>query len=186
MKQKLPLAVLLIALLVAASYFFISTRLNTPGNRDGSSVNGVGNYYECVSKGFPVEEIYPSVCYANGQTFVQDIGNEREKEDLIRIANPRPGQVVTSPLQITGEARGMWFFEADFPVYLLDVEGNQVAVGIATAEGEWMTEEFVNFSATIEFSAPSSKTGTLILSKSNASGLPELDDDLRVPVRFYE
>ena len=54
-----------------------------------------------------------------------------------------------------------------------------------------MTEEFVPFSTTLEFVSPYSssspefmKHGTLILKKANASGLPENDDALEVPVIF--
>lgn len=32
------------------------------------------------------------------------------KDDLIRLDSPRPSQVIKSPLTITGEARGYWFF----------------------------------------------------------------------------
>jgi spore germination protein GerM len=52
-----------------------------------------------------------------------------------------------------------------------------------TAE-EWMTEEYVPFEATLSFNPPQTETGTLILSKDNPSGLPEHDDELRIPVRF--
>ncbi|MFH1990480.1 MAG: hypothetical protein ABIJ19_01330, partial [Patescibacteria group bacterium] len=33
------------------------------------------------------------------------------KDDLIRLDTPRPNQAIQSPLVITGEARGTWFFE---------------------------------------------------------------------------
>ena len=114
-----------------------------------------------------------------------DIGNEPDKADLIRLTTPRPNQAITSPLTITGEARGTWYFEASFPVVLTDWDGRIIAQGIATAQGEWMTAEFVPFVAilafTVDKSAYSNK-GTLILRKDNPSGLPEHDDALEVPV----
>ncbi len=54
------------------------------------------------------------------RVLTEDIGNAREKSDLIRLSSPRPGEVVTSPLTIRGEARGYWFFEASFPVEFVD------------------------------------------------------------------
>lgn len=39
--------------------------------------------------------------------------------DQIIVTDPIPDQLITSPLIITGEARGTWFFEATFPVSLL-------------------------------------------------------------------
>lgn len=109
----------------------------------------------------------------------------REHADLIRLASPTPYQVIESPLEITGRARGAWYFEASFPVVLVNWDGLIIAEGYATAEGEWMTEEFVPFSGTLEFETPDyGERGALILQKHNASGLPEHDDALEVPVRF--
>lgn len=112
---------------------------------------------------------------------------------LIRVANPKPGEVVTSPLAITGEAKGFWFFEANFPIFLTDWDGLIIAQHYAEAIGEWMTTEFVPFRAVLEFTPPFGEgedvpefmtRGTLILGKSNASGLPEHDDAIEIPVRF--
>ena len=105
-------------------------------------------------------------------------------EDLIQVEAPLEGASVTSPLQISGKARGTWFFEGDFPVRLLDAEGNELAVAIATAQGEWMTEEWVDFKATMEFEAPASGTGVLVFEKSNPSDMRELDREHRVQVSF--
>ncbi len=112
-------------------------------------------------------------------------GNEVEKANLIKITNPRPNQEITSPVVITGEARGNWFFEASFPVVLTDSNGAVVAQGIAQAKGDWMTENFVPFEATLTFQKPTgSNKGTLTLKKDNPSGLPANDDSLLVPVVF--
>jgi len=111
--------------------------------------------------------------------------NELEKSELIRVSTPRPDELVQSPLIIEGEARGFWFFEADFPVVLVDWDGLIIAEGIARAKGEWMTEDFVPFEAKIEFEKPTVKNnGTLILRKDNPSGLPEHDDALEIPILF--
>jgi hypothetical protein len=107
-----------------------------------------------------------------------------EKPGLLRLSEPQSGVIVTSPLVVRGEARGSWYFEATFPVRLLDGNGSTLAEGYAQAEGEWMTESFVPFSAELKFEPPASNEGVLVLEKANASGLPEHADSLRVPVRF--
>ncbi|MFW6039844.1 MAG: Gmad2 immunoglobulin-like domain-containing protein [Gemmatimonadota bacterium] len=108
-----------------------------------------------------------------------------EHADLVRLASPAPYQVIESPLEITGRARGPWYFEASFPVVLVNWDGLIIAEGYVTAEGDWMTEDFVPFSGTLEFEAPDfDERGTLILQKHNASSRRELDDALEVPVRF--
>ena len=119
------------------------------------------------------------------QPVVEDSGNAAQKADLIRLASPLPNATVQSPLTITGEARGYWFFEASFPVVLVDWDGRILAQGIATAKDEWMTEEFVPFEATLTFTADPnaySNRGALILQKDNPSGLPQNDDALEIPV----
>lgn len=106
-------------------------------------------------------------------------------EDIIILNSPQPQTTVTSPLLITGTARGPWFFEASFPVFLLDANGNIIGQGVAQAESDWMTNDFVPFSATITFTADTQiigDAGTLVLQKDNPSGLPENDDMLSVPV----
>ena len=108
-----------------------------------------------------------------------------EIEKPIRVTTPTPHAEITSPLLITGEARGPWFFEASFPVVLTDWDGLIITQGFATAQDDWMTEDFVPFTVTLEFEKPDyGKNGTLILQKDNPSGLPENDDALEIPVVF--
>lgn len=145
----------------------------------------ITSFDECVATGAPVMESYPRQCRYNNKTFVEDIGNELDKSDLIIINNPRPNQTVSSPILINGEARGNWFFEASFPIFLTDWDGRIIAEGYATAKSDWMTTEFVPFEATLEFSIDKdiySNKGTLILKKDNPSGLSEFDDALEIPV----
>lgn len=110
--------------------------------------------------------------------------NVASKADLIRVTSPRLNTQVASPMLVQGEARGTWFFEATFPVTLLAEDGTVLTETYATALGDWMTEDFVPFEATVPYSAGTATSGTLVLKKANASGLPEFDDELRVPVRF--
>jgi hypothetical protein len=104
--------------------------------------------------------------------------------DLIHVTQPRQNAVVRSPLAVSGEARGTWYFEASFPVILVSANGDTLAVKPAQAQGEWMTENFVPFTVTLDFTAPATPEGTLILKKDNPSGLPEHDAEIRIPVRF--
>jgi len=108
-----------------------------------------------------------------------------EENPLIRLDSPRAGETIQSPLLIKGEARGNWFFEATFPIVLTDWDGLIIAQSYATSDGEWMTENFVPFYATLEFKKPDyGGNGFLILQKSNPSGLPEHDDALEIPIKF--
>lgn len=151
----------------------------------GGGKNIITSFDECAAAGYPILESYPERCITpQGQNFVQDIGNELTKADLIKVDSPRPNQAITSPLIITGQARGNWFFEASFPVKLLDANGQIIASGIAQAKTDWMTENFVPFTAELTFSNPTTGRGNLILIKDNPSNLPQNDDALRIPISF--
>lgn len=107
-------------------------------------------------------------------------------EDLIVVENPGPGTTITSPLTVTGQARGAWYFEATFPLVLTDWDGRIIAEGYAEAQSDWMTEGFVPFEGTLTFTPDTgvSNRGTVILQKANASGLPEHDAAVELPVEF--
>ncbi|MFA5934491.1 MAG: Gmad2 immunoglobulin-like domain-containing protein [Candidatus Paceibacterota bacterium] len=101
----------------------------------------------------------------------------------IIVLYPREGQEVGSPIKISGKARGFWFFEGSFPIQLVDLNGSIIASGIATSSGEWMTEDFVDFSSEIEFVKPTStKNVLLVLMKDNPSDNPDLDQSILIPV----
>ena len=100
------------------------------------------------------------------------------------ITSPQPRQAVSTPLTVTGKARGNWFFEANAVLRLLDAEQREIASGTVQALGDWMTDEFVAFEGQIRFLAPASDTGTLVFQNDNPSGLSENQKEFRVPVRF--
>ncbi len=109
------------------------------------------------------------------------------KADKIVLTVPAPYERISSPVTITGKARGPWFFEASFPIMVVNWDGLIIGEGIATADGDWMTTEFVPFTATVTFTADPdaySDRGAIILQRDNPSGLPENDDALEVPVIF--
>jgi len=102
----------------------------------------------------------------------------------VRLTSPRPGDLVTSPLVVRGEAR-RWYFEGSFPFSLYDGDGNALAHKYVTAQGDWMTTEFVPFEGSVEFTPPATGgLGLLVLRKDNPSDQRELDDSLVVSVRF--
>ncbi|MCB9802663.1 hypothetical protein H6761_01410 [Candidatus Nomurabacteria bacterium] len=151
----------------------------------------IANFIECEAAGFPIMESHPRQCRANNETFVEILKDqilnkaEQEKFNLIRLDSVHADDYITSPLTISGQARGTWFFESSFPVSLVNWDGLIIAQGIAQAKGDWMTEDFVPFTVNLEFSKPDYKNnGALIFQKDNPSGLPEHDDALEIPIYF--
>ncbi|MDP3963974.1 MAG: Gmad2 immunoglobulin-like domain-containing protein [bacterium] len=145
-------------------------------------VGAADGFERCQSLGFPVAESYPRQCHAGEKIFTEAL--KPVSTDMIRIAEPLPGALVQSPLLVRGEARGLWYFEASFPVRLRDADGNEIGLIPAQATSDWMTTEFVPFEASLSFDPPLSRTGLLLLEKDNPSGLPEYDDSVSVPIRF--
>ncbi len=173
-RSTIIFAVIIVGL--AILYFAISSR---------GSHSIVSDFDQCVLAGYSVMESYPARCATpDGKTFVQDIGNELEKTNLIRVTNPRPHQTVNTPFLVQGEARGFWYFEATFPVKLIDEEDNMIWQHYAQAQGEWMTEDFVPFEVLVDADVSGFKKGFLILEKSNPSDLSEYADELRIPLNL--
>jgi Immunoglobulin-like domain of bacterial spore germination len=113
------------------------------------------------------------------------------KADLLKVTSPTGMSVVTTPLKLSGEARGGWFFEAVAPVSIVNWDGLIIAEGYVTATGDWMTSEFVPFTGELAFVSPYKegdpdfmKRGSIIFKKDNPSGLPENDDALEIPILF--
>lgn len=146
----------------------------------------VNSFLECLRAGYDIEQNDPPQCQsADGQIFIGDNTKALAKANLIRLQSPRPYQKVTSPLSVEGEAKGNWFFEASFPIVMTDWDGVIIGQGLATAQGDWMTTDFVKFKATIKFDKPTVyNNGTLILKKDNPSGLAQNDDALEIPLIF--
>lgn len=164
-------------------------------NANKDTVRAVNNFEECAVANYPIMESDPRQCITpDGRIFVEekrgetptttDRGNIDAKKDLIRVANIEPNQIIKSPLTVKGEARGTWYFEASFPVKLLDANGKVLIQAPAQAQGEWMTNDFVPFEIKLTFAKPTTATGVLVLEKDNPSGLPEHADELRIPVKF--
>lgn len=173
--RNLLIGVLVLGALIAIALFVLPKQ----------TVSVVQNYDECVAAGNAVQESYPPVCVTkDGQSFTQNIGNEMEYADSIQVNNPRPNQVVVSPLEISGQARGTWYFEANFSAELMDSNGKVIGSAVVTAQSDWMTEDFVPFLAELIFDASTTETGTLVIKNANPSGLPQNDKTLNIPVNF--
>ncbi len=155
----------------------------------------ITSFEECVAAGYLIVETDPARCTtADGQTFTQSVDEPdevpEEEEDplentMIIVDTPLMNATVSSPLHVEGQARGNWYFEASFPVELRDSANNILIAGIAQAQSDWMTTNFVPFEVDLIFTSPGvGTTGTLILRKDNPSGEPQFDDELVIPVIF--
>lgn len=168
-KEKMRLNILIFCLFVA-----ISCKHQT-GNKMPSSENKSENLDSKKTHNSEGKE---------GQPENKSYQNKKDISNLIIVENPLPNMEVTSPLKISGKARGYWYFEADAPIVLLDKDGKKLAESYIKATGNWMTEDFVDFSGSIEFDAPDDEGGYLLFKRANPSDNPENDREFKIPVLF--
>jgi hypothetical protein len=93
----------------------------------------------------------------------------------IEVELPTVEGVTGKEFGIIGKARGPWFFEGTFPLEVQGADGGVLAVGYATALGEWMTEDFVRFVSEVKVPDTYSGPATVVLKKENPSGEPQRD-----------
>lgn len=102
--------------------------------------------------------------------------------DKVKVSAPESGATVGQSFAVTGEAPGTWYFEASFPIEVLDATGAVIAQTHADALSDWMTAEQVAFSATTTIATEYHGAATLVLHKDNPSGLPEHEDSIQIPI----
>lgn len=158
--MKSFLAAIGVVVLITGAWYFTSHTAEAPEVGTGEPKA------ESQEKPAPV----PMVVYDNATS------------DLIIVDFPTPGAIVGHAFTVTGVARGQWYFEADFPIEVRSAQGDTLLMLPATAQGEWMTTEFVPFTAPLTIAATYSGPATLILHNHNASGLPEHERSLTIPI----
>jgi hypothetical protein len=100
----------------------------------------------------------------------------------IEVSAPLSGDTVSNPLIVEGQAIGNWFFEASFPIELVDDQGKILGQSFVQAQSDWMTENFVPFKGEISYQAAATTTGKLVLKNDNPSGLAQNDKKIEIPV----
>lgn len=191
MKKDILIAVLLLIVLVGVSIYFIQ--------RKPTSVTEITTFEECAAAGNPVMESFPRQCVTAGKTFVEGVSSgvgsstesmadqegvtyDNATGDLIHITLPFPGATTGSDFMVRGLARGLWYFEASFPVEVVTGDGTVVAQAVAQAQGDWMTTNFVPFTATMTLPKTFTGSAYLVLKKDNPSGLPEKEAYASFPI----
>lgn len=108
----------------------------------------------------------------------------KDAENLIVIEYPKPYEKLENPLLIRGKARGYFFFEAAFPIKIVDENGNVLMEDYIETKENWMTENFVSFEKYINLNFGKIKRGFIIFEKANPSGLKENQFEISIPVYF--
>lgn len=172
MDNKKFVQIVVLAVLAGLALFVIPRKQQLARITDFQSCEAAGG---TLVDGEPVKCISP-----DGRTFEEAEHSEPE----VIVDQPEYGVLVTSPLHVSGKARGFWFFEANIPVTLKDQDGKILAQKGFMATDNWMTEDYVPFEGDLTFETPETDYGVLIINKDNPSGDPDKDASYAVPVRF--
>ncbi len=154
------MAVLAVIIVILAYFVFVTP---TPGAATGTAT------------GATTTENGTATGTATGTTTTQPLSKR------VVVTAPARNATVEKTFVVSGNAPGPWYFEASFPIKVLDKDGNVLMNTHADAQGDWMTTEQVTFTATITI-ANYSGPATLVLMKDNPSGLPEHDDSIEMPI----
>lgn len=137
-----------------------------------------------------IKSIQDPIVRSPGETNITNLNPDNIsslKHDMVVVNSPYPGEKISSPLSVSGTARGGWFFEGSFPIDITDFEGNIIAQKYATAQDDWMVGRNVEvpFLGSIDFEVPEGVSrGYVIFHKDNPSDKRELDDSFSIPVIF--
>lgn len=158
-------------------------------SRNVMPVVAITSFTECEKAGYPIMESYPRQCKTtDGKTYIEQIAIKatysNATKDLIVVDSPLPGQSVTKTFSVTGKARGTWYFEASFPIKVVDRDGTILFSAPAQAQGDWMTEDFAPFKVDITLKSTYTGEATLILNKDNPSGLSEKEASVSIPIKI--
>jgi len=101
------------------------------------------------------------------------------EEGEVVIQSPLPKEFVSSPLVIQGNAKRGWFFEGEIDIELVDANGKVVKRWFGRA----LAAKRFPFRAEVEFSAPSTNAGELVIFKETEVGVRT---EYHLPIRFHE
>jgi hypothetical protein len=158
----------------------------------------INSFDTCVLLNNKILESYPARCIADGKSYTEKICVKNTNNQClvtkefnstkgvsVKIYNWTDNKTISSPLVIMGEVPGNWSFEAQFSIEIVDNNKNIILQSPATLQSDWMTDNYVPFTATLDFAVPAGvESGYIVLQKSNPSDLTENADSVEIPVKF--
>lgn len=191
MKKKKQFILIFLVIIILAAVISLELNVYFKKNSNPSTATTtplvILSFIDCELAGYPIMESYPRKCKtADGKIYTEELKEKityiNATSDLIMVTSPYAGSVTDKEFFIKGKARGGWYFEASFPVQILDKDGGVLVSTQAEAQGDWMTSEFVPFTARITIPKKYTGVATVVLKKDNPSGLPEKDASISFKV----
>ncbi len=131
------------------------------------SLNGDKNSVEIIDKTMPPLENKEMI--------------KGNKDDLVSFSIS-PNSKVINILSFRGIVKGGYFFEGNILINVLDSNNKKIIQSNAIATTEWMTSDPVEFEGYLDFSNAPKGKAYIEIHNDNASGLPENDKSILVPI----
>lgn len=106
---------------------------------------------------------------------------EGNRQDLVSFS-VKPGDKVSGVLAYEGVIQGAYFFEANILINILDKNKNVLKADHTMATTDWMTAGPVSFGGIIDLTGLPKGEAYFEIHNDNASGLPEHDKFIRIPI----
>ncbi|QQR50411.1 hypothetical protein IPF86_00615 [Candidatus Nomurabacteria bacterium] len=164
MKTKnLIILVVVIILLLALLFIVKNVPVRAPVGPDGETQT-IGNTDEPDYQPVPLEVS----------------GN---KDDLV-FSSIKPGDSIGGEVILLATVQGAYFFEGNIGITIEDTAGNILKQTHGMAITEWMTIGPVTFTSALDLIGIAPGPGYIVIRADNASGLPEHDKSIKIPVVF--
>lgn len=104
------------------------------------------------------------------------------KDDLVYLSIVPGAKMPQQVISYRGSIKNAYFFEANILINILDINKNVLNSSNAMATTDWMTIEPVEFEGNIDFAGLPSGPAYFEIHNDNASGLPENDKSVLIPI----
>ncbi len=110
---------------------------------------------------------------------------DKENLEMFSVA-PNTEFKTGTKIEAFGTIKGGYFFEGNILVNILDSNKIILKAGHGTAISDWMTVGSVTFNTTIDFAGIPSGEAYIEIHNDNASGEPENDKSILIPIFISE
>lgn len=163
-------------MVIAISIMFKNKETYLPGFGKNQINDDWKQYPLDTTPGYPCD-LDGSLCFSDLE-IQQIIGN---KEDIIGFSI-KPNVKVHGILSYRGSIKGGYFFEGNILINILDANKKVLKKSNAVAKTEWMTAGPVQFEGNIDFTGLPKGMAYFEIHNDNASGLPENDKSILIPI----
>lgn len=111
-----------------------------------------------------------------------NIGVLGHSEDLLSFSIAPGAKMPKGILSYRGELKGARFFEGNIGIAILDANKKVLKQDHAISTTDWMTAGPVSFEGNIDFTGLPAGMGYFEIKNDNASGLPEKDKSILIPI----